>query len=159
MSGQVKSPMLLWGYENLEEELKQRKQIDRYAIVQAIEEARAHGDLSENAEYHAAKEKQGMNEARIKILESAISTAEIIDPSTLSGDRVVFGATVTLLDEDDEKVVYQIVGEHESDVKEKRISYTSPLARALIGRSIGDDAEVHTPKGERYYEIFKIDFK
>lgn len=152
-------PMLLSGFELMEKELKQLKNVDRYRIVKAIEVAREHGDLSENAEYHAAKDEQGLAEARIAELEDRISRSEVIDPKALSGDKVVFGATVTMLDDDDKKVIYQIVGLEEADVKVGRISYTSPLARALIGRSTGDDAEVNTPSGEKFYEITKIEFK
>ena len=153
-----KMPMLREGHERLEVELKNLKSVERPAVVQAIEEARAHGDLSENAEYHAAKEKQGQIEGRIMELEGTLSRAQVIDPTELSGDRVVFGATVTLLDEDDAEVVYQIVGAHEGDVKQGRISYQSPIARALISKSVGAEVEVRTPSGERYYEITKIDF-
>ncbi len=152
-------PMLQWSYDALEKELKQLKSVDRHAVVKAIEVARAHGDLSENAEYHAAKDHQGMIEARISELETALALAEVIDPTTLSGDTVMFGATVALLDENDEKVIYQIVGKYEGDVKERRISNESPLGRALIGRSVGDDVEVRTPSGEKFYEITKIEFK
>lgn len=152
-------PMLAEGYEAISEELKQLKSVERPAVVLAIEEARAHGDLSENAEYHAAKERQGMIEARVKELEGAVSCADVIDPKTLSGDTVMFGATVTMLDEDDKKVTYQIVGSHEADVKLGRISYTSPIARALIGRKKGHEVEVITPSGERYFEIEKIAYK
>ncbi len=152
-------PMLQWSYDALEKELKQLKSVDRHAVVKAIEVARAHGDLSENAEYHAAKDHQGMIEARISELETALALAEVIDPTTLSGDTVMFGATVALLDENDEKVIYQIVGKYEGDVKEHRISNESPLGRALIGRSVGDDVEVRTPSGEKFYEITKIEFK
>jgi transcription elongation factor GreA len=151
-------PMLQWSYDALEKELKQLKSVDRYAVVKAIEIARAHGDLSENAEYHAAKDQQGMIEARISELETSLVLAEVIDPTTLSGDRVMFGATVTMLDENDEKIVYQIVGQYEGDVKEGRISNQSPLGRALIGRRVGDDVEVKTPSGEKFYEITKIEF-
>lgn len=154
-----KAPMLLSGHQALTAELKNLKSVERPAVVKAIEEARAHGDLSENAEYHAAKEKQGHIETRIIELESAISRAEVIDPTKLSGDRIVFGATVTLLDEDDEEVIYQIVGDFESDVKSGTISYSSPLGRALIGRSVGDDVEVKTPKGIKFYEVSEIEFK
>lgn len=153
-----KVPMLKPGYDALEKELKQLKYTDRPEVVQAIEEARAHGDLSENAEYHAAKERQGHIEGRIMELEGKLSRAQVIDPTSLSGDKVVFGATVTLIDEDDEQVVYQIVGADEGDVKAGRISYQSPIARALIGRKLGDEIEVKTPGGERYYEIEKVDF-
>ncbi|HTI31174.1 MAG TPA: transcription elongation factor GreA, partial [Sphingomonas sp.] len=124
----------------------------------AIEEARAHGDLSENAEYHAAKERQGQIEAMIADIEGKLSRATIIDPTTLSGDKVVFGATVTLLDEDDKPVRYQIVGETEANAKDGRISYNSPIGRALIGRKLGDEVEVTVPSGDRYYQIDKVEF-
>ena len=154
-----KVPMLQEGYDRLEAELKNLKSVERQAVVLAIEEARAHGDLSENAEYHAAKEKQGHIEGRIQELEGKLSRAQVIDPTTLSGDRVVFGATVTLLDENDDEVIYQIVGADEGDVKIGRISYQSPISRALIGRKLEDEVEVKAPGGERYYEITKIEFK
>ena len=126
--------------------------------MDAIEEARAHGDLSENAEYHAAKERQGQVEATIGDLEDKISRAHIIDPTTLSGDRIVFGATVTMLDDDDKPVRYQIVGQAEADAKRGMISYNSPLGRALIGRRVGDEVEVTVPSGDRCYAIEKIEF-
>ncbi|RMF13519.1 MAG: transcription elongation factor GreA [Alphaproteobacteria bacterium] len=151
-------PMLLTGFEALKEELQRLKGVERPAVVRAIEEARAHGDLSENAEYHAAKERQGMIEARVMELEDRLARAEVIDPSRFDGDKVMFGATVTLIDEDDREIVYQIVGVEESDVKAGRISYNSPLARALIGRRLGDEVEVVTPSGEKYYEIARIEF-
>ncbi|MBB4211789.1 transcription elongation factor GreA [Rhodothalassium salexigens DSM 2132] len=154
-----KVPMLATGHDALVQEVKHLKSVERPNIVAAIEEARAHGDLSENAEYHAAKERQGMIEARLSELEDKLSRAEVIDPAQLSGDKVMFGATVTLIDEDDKAVVYQIVGAEEADVKQGRLSYTAPLARALIGRRLGDDVEVQTPSGEKYYEIEKIEFK
>lgn len=154
-----KIPMLVTGFEGLKAELNQLKTVERPAVVKAIEAARAHGDLSENAEYHAAKERQGLLEARVAELEDRLSRAEVIDPSELKGDRVMFGATVTLIDEEDEAVIYQIVGSEESDAKRGRISYTSPLARALIGRSLGDDVEVSTPSGEKYFEIAKIEYR
>ncbi|MFC3051779.1 transcription elongation factor GreA [Kordiimonas pumila] len=153
-----KVPMLADGHKKLEAELKNLKSVQRPAVVAAIEEARAHGDLSENAEYHAAKEQQGHIETRIADLESKLSRADVIDPTTLSGNRVMFGATLTLLDEDDHEVKYQIVGVEEGDVKQGKISYQSPIARALIGRQIGEEVEVKTPGGERYYEITKIEF-
>ncbi len=128
------------------------------AIATAIAEARAHGDLSENAEYHAAKEAQGLNEAKVADLEDKLSRAQIIDPRELSGDKIVFGATVTLLDEDDKSVKYQIVGQAEADVKTGRISYNSPIGRALIGKSVGDEVEVTVPAGDRWYEVSKIEF-
>lgn len=154
-----KVPMLIEGYEALEKELKNLKSVERPAVVQAIEEARAHGDLSENAEYHAAKERQSHIEGRILELEGKLSRANVIDPKTLSGDKIVFGATVTMLDENDEQVTYQIVGADEGDVKIGRISYQSPIARAMIGRRVGDEVEVKAPGGERYYEIEAIEFK
>ncbi len=152
-----KVPMLAEGFEQLTEELKRLK-LERPQIVDAIEEARAHGDLSENAEYHAAKERQGQVEAQIADLEDRLSRALVIDPTTLSGDKVVFGATVSLVDEDDKKVRYQLVGQQEADAKIGRISYSSPLGRALIGRQVGEEVEVATPSGDRYYEIEKIEF-
>ena len=152
-----KVPMLAEGYERITADLKALR-AERPQIVDAIEEARAHGDLSENAEYHAAKERQGQIEAQIAELEDRISRAQIIDPASLSGDRIVFGATVTLKDDDDKPVRYQIVGEIEADAKAGRISYNSPLGRALIGRSVGDEVEVVTPSGDKYYEIQKVEF-
>ncbi len=154
-----KVPMLASGYEALKSELQQLKTVERPSVVKAIEEARAHGDLSENAEYHAAKEKQGHVEARVIELEDSLSRATVIDPSTLKGDTVMFGATVTLLDEDDKSTVYQIVGVEEADLKQGMISYTSPIGRAMIGRSVGDEVEVITPSGEKYFEIEKVEFK
>ncbi|GER07371.1 transcription elongation factor GreA [Iodidimonas muriae] len=154
-----KVPMLASGFNSLKAELQQLKTVERPAVVRAIEEARAHGDLSENAEYHAAKEKQGMIEARVMELEDSLSRAEVIDPTTLKGDKVMFGATVTLLDEDDKSTTYQIVGVEEADVKKGRISFTSPIGRSMIGRSLGDEVEVITPSGEKYFEIEKIEFK
>ena len=152
-----KVPMLAEGYEKLTADLKALRE-ERPRIVDAIEEARAHGDLSENAEYHAAKERQGQVEAQIAELEDKTSRAQIIDPATLSGDKVVFGATVTVLDEDDNPLTYQIVGQAESDAKRGRVSYESPLARALIGKSVGDEVEVTVPSGEKFYLIDKIEF-
>lgn len=152
-----KMPMLQEGYEKLQGELRRLK-TERPLIVDAIEEARAHGDLSENAEYHAAKEQQGQNEATISDIEDRLSRAQIIDPKDLSGDKVVFGATVTLKDEDDRDVRYQIVGQTEADAKTGRISYNSPLGRALIGRSLGDEVEVTVPAGDRWYEVAKVEF-
>ena len=142
----------------MQTELQKLKTVDRPEVVQAIEEARAHGDLSENAEYHAAKERQGQIEAQIIELEDQLARAQVIDPTTLSGDKVVFGATVDLLDEDDKPVTYQIVGPYEADAKQGRISYTSPLGRALIGRRVGEEVEVSTPSGDKYYEIVKLNF-
>lgn len=152
-----KVPMLAEGHAKLDRELK-RLRLERPGIVEAIEEARAHGDLSENAEYHAAKERQGQIEATIADLEDQLSRAMVIDPTTLSGDKVAFGATVTLTDEEGKKVRYQLVGQNEADAKVGRISYNSPLGRALIGREKGDEIEVSTPSGERYYQIKKIEF-
>jgi transcription elongation factor GreA len=152
-----KMPMLQEGYDKLTAGLKRLKE-ERPQVVDAIEEARAHGDLSENAEYHAAKERQGQIEASIADLESKLSRAQIIDPTELSGDKIVFGATVTLLDEDDKPIRYQIVGETEADAKLGRISYNSPLGRALIGRRVDDEVEVTVPSGDRYYLVSKIEF-
>ena len=152
-----KVPMLAQGYEQLTDELKRLK-LERPQIVDAIEEARAHGDLSENAEYHAAKERQGQIEAQIADLEDRLARALVIDPTTLSGDKVVFGATVSLVDEDDRKIRYQLVGQTEADAKVGRISYNSPLGRALIGRQVGEEVEVTTPSGEKYFEIEAIEF-
>jgi len=153
-----KVPMLAEGYEKLTAELKNLKSVERPAVVAAIEEARAHGDLSENAEYHAAKEQQGHIEDRIRELEGKLSRANVIDPTALAGERIVFGATVTLIDENDETVIYQIVGEEEGDVKAGKISYQSPIARALIGRRLEDEVTVITPGGERYYDVEKVEF-
>jgi transcription elongation factor GreA len=152
--------MTLEGYKTLEQELHRLKAVERPRIIQAIAEARAHGDLSENAEYHAAKEAQGLNEARVAELEDKFSRAEVIDPSSLSGSSIKFGATVTLVDEDtDEKVKYKIVGDLEASVKDGKISISSPIARALIGKAKGDSVEVTTPKGSRSYEILKVEWK
>ena len=153
-----KMPMLQEGYDRLQKEVRQLKTIERPSIIEAIEIARGHGDLSENAEYHAAKERQGQVEATIADIEDRLSRAMIIDPTTLSGDKAVFGATVHLVDENDKKVVYQIVGQTEADARIGRISYNSPLGRALIGRSVGDEVEVSTPSGDKYYEIEKVEF-
>ena len=152
-----KMPMLAEGHAKLTADLKRLKE-ERPQIVDAIEEARAHGDLSENAEYHAAKERQGQIEASIADIEDKLARAQIIDPRELSGDKVVFGATVTLLDEDDKPIRYQIVGQTEADANAGRISYNSPLGRALIGRKVDDEVEVSVPAGERYYLISKIEF-
>jgi transcription elongation factor GreA len=153
-----KVPMLAEGHRQLTDELRRLRIEERPAIVEAIEEARAHGDLSENAEYHAAKERQGHVEATIADLEDRLSRAMVIDPTTLSGDKVVFGATVTLLDEEEKKIRYQLVGQTEADARVGRISYNSPLGRALIGRQKGEDVEVSTPSGDKYYQIKKIEF-
>jgi transcription elongation factor GreA len=155
-----KVPITHAGFSALEVELRQRQQVERQRIIQAISEARALGDLSENAEYHAAKEAQSMNEGRILELESLISRAEIIDISKLSGDRVKFGATVKLVDEDtEEEKTYQIVGEPEADVRSGRVSVTSPIARALMGKTIGDTVEVTTPGGGKSYEVVGVQFR
>jgi len=152
-------PMTVEGYNALEIELQQRKSEERPRIVQAIAEARAHGDLSENAEYHSAKEAQGMNEAKVALLEAKLGHADVVDPTTLSGKTVKFGATVKLVDEDtDEEVTYKIVGDMEADVKDGKVSITAPIARALIGKTAGDSVEVTTPKGSRSYEILKIEW-
>ncbi|HEX4846947.1 MAG TPA: transcription elongation factor GreA [Novosphingobium sp.] len=157
MASVEKLPMLAEGYERLVAELKALRE-ERPKIVDAIEEARAHGDLSENAEYHAAKERQGQVEMSIADLEDKVSRAQIVDPTTLSGDRIIFGATVTLLDDDDKPVKYQIVGPYEADAKVGRISYNSPLGRALIGRRVEDEIEVTVPAGDRSYLVQKIEF-
>jgi transcription elongation factor GreA len=154
-----KVPMTPSGYRALEEELKTRQQVERPRIIQAIAEARSHGDLSENAEYHAAKEQQSLNEGRIAELEDKLSRAEIIDVAKLSGSTIKFGATVKLIDEDtDETKTYQIVGESEADVKSGKVSITSPIARALIGKKTGDSVEVNTPGGGKSYEIGDVAF-
>jgi transcription elongation factor GreA len=150
-------PMLAEGYEKLTADLKALRQ-ERPRIVDAIEEARAHGDLSENAEYHAAKERQGQVEAQIADLEDKVSRAQIIDPTSLSGDKVIFGATVTVRDDDEKPQRYQIVGQTEDDAKQGRISYDSPLGRALIGKQVGEEVEVTVPSGDRFYLVDKIEF-
>jgi transcription elongation factor GreA len=152
-----KMPMLQEGYDTLTADLKRLK-AERPTIVDAIEEARAHGDLSENAEYHAAKERQGQIEASIGDIEDKLSRAQIIDPLELSGDKIVFGATVTLKDEDDKPITYQIVGQTEANANAGRISYNSPLGRALIGRKVDEEIEVTVPSGDRYYVVEKIAF-
>ena len=155
-----KVPMTIEGFKKLEEELHRLKAVERPRIIQQISDAREHGDLSENAEYHAAKEAQGLNEARVAEVEDKLSRAEVIDITKLSGDTVKFGATVTLEDEDSgEKVKYKIVGDTEANVRDGKVSISSPIARALIGKSKGDSAEVTTPKGSRSYEILKLEFK
>ena len=151
--------MTATGLKSLEDELNQLKNVERHEIIKHIAEARAHGDLSENAEYHAAKEKQSFIEGRVIELEDMIGRADVIDVSKMSGTTVKFGATVTLADEDtDEKKKYQIVGDHEADIKKGRISISSPIARALIGKSKGDSVEVAAPGGARSYEILKVEF-
>jgi transcription elongation factor GreA len=155
-----KIPMTAAGYSTLEHELKHRQQVERPRIIQQISDARTHGDLSENAEYHAAKEAQAHNETRIAELEDKLARADVIDVSKLSGDTVKFGATVTLIDEDtDEKRVWQIVGEPEADAKAGRISITSPLARALIGKAKGASVEVVTPGGAKAFEVKKVEWR
>jgi len=157
MATEDKMPMLEEGYQMLSADLVRLK-TERPQIIDAIEEARAHGDLSENAEYHAAKERQGQVEAMIADIEDKLARALIIDPKTLSGDKVVFGATVHLLDEDDKPVKYQIVGQTEADAKVGRISYNSPLGRAMIGRKVDEEIEVTVPSGDRYYVVERIEF-
>ncbi len=152
-----KMPMLQEGYVTLTADLKRLK-AERPDIVASIEEARAHGDLSENAEYHAAKERQGQIEASIGDIEDKLSRAQIIDPRELSGEKIVFGATVTLMDEDEKPIRYQIVGQTEADAKTGRISYNSPLGRALIGRKVDEEVEVTVPSGDRYYLVSKVEF-
>ena len=155
-----KIPMTAAGYSTLENELKHCQQVERPRIIQQITDARTHGDLSENAEYHAAKEAQSHNEGRIAELEDKLARADVIDVSKLSGDTIKFGATVTLVDEDTEKKqVWQLVGEVEADAKKGKISVTSPLARALIGKKKGASVEVNTPGGAKAYEITKVEWR
>jgi transcription elongation factor GreA len=155
-----KVPMTANGHQAMLDEIKHLKSVERPRIIRLITEARAHGDLSENAEYHAAKDQQGWVEARVAELEDKVSRAEVIDVSKLSGDTVKFGAFVTLVDEDSEdESVYQIVGEFEADVKKGKISVTSPIARAIIGKRKGDSVEVMTPGGGKSYEIVRIRYK
>ncbi len=147
------------GYRRLEEELRRLKTVERPAVVRAIAQAREHGDLSENAEYHAARERQSFIEGRMAELEDKVSRAEVIDPAQVSGDKVMFSAQVTVVDEEsDEEARYRIVGQDESDIAEGRLSVASPMARAMIGKSVGDQIEVDAPGGARYYEIVKIDY-
>ena len=154
-----KVPMTASGYRKLEEELKHAKTVERPEVIQAIAEAREHGDLSENAEYHAAKERQGFIEGRVMELEDILSRAQVIDTAKLSGSQIKFGATVTLVDEDsEEESKYQIVGDFEADLKIGRISISSPVARALIGKEEGDVVEVNTPGGGKSYEILKVEY-
>ena len=158
-----KVPLTVRGAELLRDELQRLKRVERPAVVEAIAEARAHGDLKENAEYHAAKDQQGLLEARVRDIESKLSHAQVIEVKKLPKDgRVVFGVTVVLVDEDDEEeneVIYQIVGEDEADIREGRISFSSPIARALIGRAEGDSAVVTAPGGERVYEILNVRYE
>ena len=155
-----KFPMTLPGLQRLEEELRNLKSVERPAVIAAIAEARSHGDLSENAEYHAARERQSFIEGRVQELEEVISAVEVIDPKSLSGNMVKFGATVTLIDEETEKeMTYQIVGQHEADIKAARLSISSPLAKALIGKKVGQTISVPAPGGDRSYEILTVEFK
>jgi len=155
-----KVPMTAEGYRVLDDQLKQLKSVERPSVISAISEAREHGDLSENAEYHAAKERQGWIEGQIADIEDKISRAQVIDVSKLDGDQVMFGATVTVVDEDtEEEARYQIVGEHEADVKAGKISVASPIARAMISKAVGDVVEVNTPGGVKAYEILKVEWK
>lgn len=150
-------PMTASGLASMQEELKQLKNVARPEVIRSIAEAREHGDLSENAEYHAARERQSFIEGRVAELEDKMARAEVIDVSKLSGKSVMFGATVTIVDEDtEEKLKYQLVGEWESDVKAGRLAINAPLARALVGKAVGDSVEVSTPKGEKSYEIVKV---
>ncbi len=155
-----KAPMTTGGYEDLKSELQSLKSNDRPAVIKAIAEAREHGDLSENAEYHAARDRQSFIEGRIAEIEDKISRADVIDVAKLSGKKVQFGATVTIADEEtDEETTYQIVGEHEADVAVGKLSIAAPIARALIGKSVGESVEVVTPRGQKDYEIVKVKFK
>ena len=155
-----KVPMTVEGYRALDEELKRLKTLERPAVIAAIAEARAHGDLSENAEYHAAKERQGWIEGQIADIEDRMARAQVIDVSKLSGSQVKFGATVTVVDEDtEEEARYQIVGVHEADVKKGKVSIASPIARAMISKEVGDVVEVNTPGGVKAYEILKVEWK
>lgn len=155
-----KIPMTAEGLAVLEKERRHLKDVERPAVSKAIGIAREHGDLKENAEYHAAKDKQGFIEGRLKELESVISHSEVIDPATLSGTVIMFAATVILADEDtDEEVTYQIVGSHEADISGGKLPVTSPLAKALISKTIGDSVEVHTPNGTKFYEVINVEFK
>ena len=154
-----KVPMTIQGKEALEKELRRLKEEERPAIIRAIAEAREHGDLSENAEYHAARERQSFVEGRVKELEGIISCAEVIDVAKLSGNSVCFGATILLADEEtDEEVTYRIVGSHEADISKGTLPITSPLAKALLGKTIGDSVEVHTPGGGKTYEVCEVSF-
>ncbi|AAK24812.1 transcription elongation factor GreA [Caulobacter vibrioides] len=154
-----KVPMTVAGYQTLDEELKRLKTVERPAVIAAIAEARSHGDLSENAEYHAAKERQGWIEGQIAEIEDKIARAQVIDVTKLSGKQVKFGATVSVVDEDtEEEARYQIVGDHEADVKSGRISLSSPLSRAMIGKEVGEVVEVNTPGGVKAYEILKVEW-
>ena len=152
-------PMTMEGHKALREELQRLKSVERPAIIAQVAEARAHGDLSENAEYAAAREKQGFIEARIAQTEARLARAQVIDTSKLSGERVVFGATVTILDyESDQKQVWRIVGDDEADLAKRKVGISTPVARALIGKSVGDEVEIHSPKGARVCEVVKVEF-
>ena len=154
-----KVPMTVAGYQVLDDELKRLKSVERPSVIAAISEARAHGDLSENAEYHAAKERQGWIEGQIAEIEDKISRAQVIDVSKLSGNKIKFGATVTVIDEDtEEEGRYQVVGDHEADVKSGKISLASPRSRAMSGKGVGDVVEVQTPGGVKAYEILKVEW-
>lgn len=155
-----KIPMTAIGHDKLQEELKHLKSVERPTVIDAIAEAREHGDLKENAEYHAAREKQSFIEGRIAELEAKLSRVDIYDPSTMSGDTVKFGATVKVIDDEtEEEHVYQIVGEDEANFEDGKLSLTAPISRALIGKTAGDMAEVNTPKGQKTYEILEIEYK
>jgi transcription elongation factor GreA len=155
-----KIPMTKNGHVELSKELENLKKVQRPNVIAAISEARAHGDLSENAEYHAAKEQQSFIEGRIQELESVLGRADIIDPTSLNGNTVRFGATVKIADEDtDEETTYQIVGDYEADIEKKRLSLSSPVSRAMIGKSVGDSVSVTTPKGAKDYEILEVEYK
>lgn len=152
-------PMTAEGHKALTAELKHLKSVERPAIISAISEAREHGDLSENAEYHAAKEKQGFIESRLAHLEDQLARAQVVDTATIKSDRIVFGATVTVVDSDDEnEVTYRIVGEEEADIGSGKISVSAPIARAMIGKSEGDEILVEAPSGNKYYEIAKVEY-
>jgi len=156
----TKVPVTLAGFEKLQAELKHLKTVERKEVIVAIADAREHGDLKENAEYHAARERQSFIEGRIQELESVTSLADVIDPTKMSGDTVKFGATVKIIDEDtEEEHVYQIVGEQEADFENGKLALTAPISRALIGKAVGDGAEVRTPKGVKAYEILEIEYK
>ena len=154
-----KIPMTVFGHKQLKAELDRLKKVERYKIIEDIEVARAHGDLSENAEYHAAKEAQSFNEGRIQELQGKLSNAEVIDPTKLSGDRVLFGAFVTLFDlTDDVEKVYEIVGDDEADIQAMKLSYASPIARAIMGKEVGEEVKINTPGGTREVEIVGVRF-
>ena len=155
-----KIPITLTGFDQLQKEIKVLKSVDRPAIIQAISEAREHGDLSENAEYHAARERQSFIEGRLADLEGKLSSIDVIDPSKMSGDIIRFGATIKIVDEDSEdEHTYQIVGEYEANFENNKLAFTAPLSRALIGKTIGDTAEVKTPKGIKTYEVLNVTYK